>query len=179
MAPRPRLSTRRSRASRPKRRSIWARYQAGGISLATDSTAAVFPLAETQTQMGSEFVGITILAVRGLFRVTINNDQAATGTVSGAAGMMVNQEQSLVTTGADDSIIEDERWDDFFWYQPFLLMNCPNIPQDTGGMIIPVESRSKRRLDEIGDNLEFRISNGPGGLSVNWAVNLSILVGLP
>lgn len=167
MARRTRVSRGTMRISRSaNRKFVWARRLI--LDAAVPANSAVYSdlLADFQTALGSDAVGVTVTRIRGTWSVTGSR-------VLIAGARVMTQSTFAGLTGAAFGPATDQ-YADWMMYQPLMV----NQPALTDFWSQDIDVRSSRKLDEIGQGLLLAVSN-PTLDAATFDMDLSIGLKLP
>jgi len=146
-----------------RRRYIWGRYFVDTVA-AGGAIANTNLLGDLETELGSALVGCTIMRIRG----TLTHLPSAAITEL-ALGIGVFPVSSGVTEPVGQEYADWMYWERFKWFA--------TAATSSEAQRIPIDVRSRRRLDEVEQTLILAETNGAAANT--WNLSLSILVLLP
>lgn len=173
---------RRSRVSspssrRPRRKLVWARQlNHTPAAIAAGAVVVIQPLTNFRAGLGADLIGSTIMRTRLTFNVS--NAVANHAIMVDMAMGVFPENEATQTPLLSPSVDVHEDW--MFWH-----MIDANPGAATGEFAHPgpyaqeFDIKSKRRLDELQQDLILFVRNAHPTDAVNYAYATSVLIALP
>jgi len=195
MATNRRFSSRR--ASRPRRKLVWARH-ADGIVIPTADPAGTqnrYLLEDFETRYSADLIGCTIMRIRGVMSAGLVGDSdTEEGYAAIRVGVRVTDHADIDQTDySNDAMYDTQAYADWMLFEPFMLdalgaIAAEDIAEATAASEVRrIDVRSRRKLGELNETLELLAGRPVTGgqdppantMAVRLRWDLSILVALP
>ena len=166
----------------PRRKSSWEDGPGIGTAAQTPITASV-----SQVLNGGQQVlvdGLTLVRLRGQYRIQIVSSAAISEHLVGAIGIgVVNSEAFAVGAAAMLMPVTERSWNGWIYWSPIQLATLSaNVATDREGFYsqtIPIDTKAMRKLD-IGDTIYAAVEFSESGTIVaNHFMDSRMLLKLP
>lgn len=177
---------RSTRAARPKRKVVFARFSQSGGNIPAGTVQAFNPLSDFETQYGAQAVGATIVGLRGngMFR---NRGSVTSTTQFCSYGFIVlkNELADLAANHPSPSFAtaNNDKYSSWMWIEEIPVapaLSTPVSGQSTQDNVnFAFATRNKRKLAQLEDQLVFAVATQAGGGTIDYGFSFSVAIALP
>jgi len=167
-----RTTSRRFPASK-RRKLVWGRLvNLSPLEVAAGAATATNLLTALETDLGAQVFGATVMRIRGELMIYADNaDAGANLVIQAGYGITVSD------AAGTPNIFTDEHQDWMGYQTTALVQSSTNSYREAAYHRLPIDIRSRRKLDEVGQQLTLVQANSSlSGASVFFIRNLSVLL---